>query len=351
MEVNEQFDPLLFKNVLQDVTTKLSQKGLNKPSIEKLLNPVKELISNDEFWKLQSNGLALFVADGFFKYIRLTMTPTEEIIIENSFYVTPLIPAMTSKEFFYLLVISKKQVKLFIADAFGMQYIPVEGLLQHMDDVQAEDEETTLHTANRTGSGGPNFYEISGINTVNSKANIATYLEAADDIIWKEILHNETAPLLLAGVEYLIPIYKSVTNYKNVWEDALTGSHEHEDTATLYHKAKEKMRPYFQQRVEKAIQIFGNQSATEFTSSIPSDVISATYYARVSHLFVQNGAHIWGTFNEANNELKFHDKQKAESEDLIDNAVVKTLATGGEVFLLEKEKMPADSVIAAIMRY
>ena len=50
-------------------------------------------------------------------------------------------------------------------------------------------------------------------------------------------------------------------------------------------------------------------------------------------------------------ELQLHDTQQDSSEDLIDNAVVKTLSTGGDVFLLNKEEMPADSCIAAIMRY
>jgi len=68
-------------------------------------------------------------------------------------------------------------------------------------------------------------------------------------------------------------------------------------------------------------------------------------------LFVCKGEHIWGTFDEMTNELKFHDTANESGEDLIDNAVVKTLATGGEVFLLEKEKMPAESQLAAIMRF
>ncbi|HEX8331571.1 MAG TPA: hypothetical protein VF622_03060, partial [Segetibacter sp.] len=94
-----------------------------------------------------------------------------------------------------------------------------------------------------------------------------------------------------------------------------------------------------------------NKSATELTSSVIDDVIPATYYGRVSHLFVAKGEHVWGTFDEMTNEIKIHENAEGESEDLIDNAVVKTLATGGEVFLLEKEQMPAESPVAALMRY
>jgi hypothetical protein len=156
---------------------------------------------------------------------------------------------------------------------------------------------------------------------------------------------------MIAGVEYMIPIYRSVADYNNLWDDSLTGSYEHVDTPTLYQQAKEKMQPYFEQRSVKALELYGNQSATELTSSIPADVIPATYYSRVSHLFVQKGSHIWGSFDEMSNELTLHDTQEKTSEDLVDNAVVNTLLNGGDVFLLEKEKMPADSAIAAIFRY
>ena len=51
------------------------------------------------------------------------------------------------------------------------------------------------------------------------------------------------------------------------------------------------------------------------------------------------------------NELIFHDTPDEDGEDLIDNAVVKTLANGGEVFLLDRKKMPAETQMAAVMRY
>ena len=94
-----------------------------------------------------------------------------------------------------------------------------------------------------------------------------------------------------------------------------------------------------------------NNSANGKTSSIAADVIPAAYYAQISHLFVCKGEHIWGTFDEMQNELVFHDTADEDGEDLIDNAVEKTLLNGGEVFLLEKEKMPAETQIAAVMRF
>jgi hypothetical protein len=152
-------------------------------------------------------------------------------------------------------------------------------------------------------------------------------------------------------VEYLIPIYKQVAKYKPIWDDAITGSYEHENISTLYQLARGKMEPYFQERITKALNAYGNQSATELTSSIPDDIIPAAHYGRVSQLFVAKNEHIWGTFDEMNNILTVHAEQEEDDECLIDKAVIKTLLTGAEVFILPPDKMPAGSKLAALMRY
>lgn len=353
VEVNEHFDPLTFKQALQEAAVALKNKGYHQGHIDKLLEPGYALLQDDAFWLRMTGGIAVFIADNYCRFIKLPMGVKREVMVNHTFYVTPLTELLARKEYFYVLVISKKQVKLFRADAFGMEYIPVQGLPEGMMDAQApdKDDETTFRMGGRGGTGGANFHGIGGGNNADDKQKIATYFEAADDVIWKEVLHTETAPLLLAGVEYLVPVYKSVSDYKHVCEEALTGSHEREDIPTLHKQAMEKMSYYFKQRFKKAVDMYGNQSATSLTTSIIDDIIPAAHYGQVSHLFVRKGEHVWGTFDEMNNELKLHASGDEGGRDLLDAAVVRTLLSGGEVFAVEKEEMPADSLLAAILRY
>ena len=356
VEVNEQFDRIGFKSILNTVEQQLRERGLKKEVIQNLLKPGFDLIKEEDFWKNQAEGLAVFIANGFFKFIKMPATPEQQIVIESTFYVTPLIPILTTNEYFYLLVISKQTAKLFRANAFGMYAVPVE-VPQGIEEVKriyGSDASTY-----RSGDSGrraqatsiPGQTHGSGGGNPDGKDNLATYFEAVDDILWEKVFNKENVPLLLAGVEYEIPIYKSVCNYHNVWDQALTGSREHQTIPVLYHDAKELMKPYFEQKQIKALESFGNKSATQLTSSIVSDVIPAAYYGRIAQLFVCKNCELWGTFDEMSSELQLHDMQMETSEHLIDNAVVKTLATGGEVFLLNRDQMPMGSEIAAIMRY
>lgn len=353
VEVNEKQDAILLKNTLKDVASRLGAQGIETARIEQLLTPAYGLLQDDRFWGRMRKGLAIFIADGYFKYLKMRVTPQHEGVCQKRFYMTPLIPLLTCTTYFYLLVISKQKCKLFRADAFGMEYIDVPGLPDEMLDVKrlSGKDASTFRAGVSSGSGGANFHGMGGGNP-DQKDTIAVYFEAVDDIIYKEILHHENAPLLLAGVEYLIPIYRAASDYHNICPETLTGSHEHDEPNRLYAQAREIMAPYFAQAQEKALTMFANQKATPLTTSMEGDVIPAAYYGRVSHLFVRSGARIAGRFDEINAVLDLDNYDEESQENLVDMAVIKTLTQGGEVYVLPGEQMPSESTaLAAVLRY
>ncbi|MDB5231590.1 MAG: hypothetical protein JWN76_2395 [Chitinophagaceae bacterium] len=352
VEVNENQDFIRFKTALQKVTLDLSRKGVPQDKIERWLEPGYELVRTDEFWKGMSGGLAVFIADGFFKYIKMRSEPAEEVYVNSSFYVTPLLPLMMCKDYFYLLVISKKQSKLYKVDSFGIEYIDIPEIPNGVEDWVRLEEKESDALFRQGGKGGTGSASFHGHNSrLDQKQSIALYLEEVDDTIWKERLHTETVPLVLAGVDYLVPIYKSVTDYKQVWEEALTGSYEHRQLGELFAASRQLMQPYFEREKKDALERYGNKSAGALTSSIIDDVIPGTYYGQVGTLFVAKNEKLWGTFDEVKNELIIHESRNDNSEDLLDKAIIKTLLNGGEVYMLEKEQMPAESPVAALLRY
>ena len=353
VEVNKQKGFIKFKNKLQQLTALLKERNLEQLEIERLMKPAYDILRKEEFWSNLSQGLAVFIGDDFFKYITLPILPQDEILVNSTFYLTPLIPVMTSEEYFYVLVLSKKQAKLYRADAFGIQYVPVPELPRGVEDVvrfEEKDDQDLFRTDSGGAGSGANYHGI-GTGRPDEKRNLAMYFDEIDETLWKEILNKENVPLLLAGVEYLIPIYKQVAKYKPIWDEAITGSHEHEDMNALYQQARTKMEPYFNQRVSRAFNAYKNQSATELTSSIPDDIIAAGHYGRISQLFVSKGEHIWGSFDEMNNALTIHTAKEKDDECLVGKTIIKTLLNGGEVFILPAGKMPATSQLAALMRY
>lgn len=352
MAINEHHDAIRFKNALQQAAQQLSARGYDEDAVKKWLKPGYDLFRDDTFWTQQSKGLAVFISDGYCSYLRMQQEPVEKVYINKSFALAPLIPLLVNPAYFYLLVISKNQAKLFRADDYGMSEVLIDDMPDGVEGTKRllDNSASTFRAAGGAANGGANYHGIGGGNPDN-KQNIAVYLEAVDDRLWEALLNKEHAPLLLAGVEYLIPIYRAVSDYKHLWDEALTGSHEHEDIATLYPQARALMQPYFEEPLRKALDVYGHQSATPLTSTNLADIIPAAHYGRVSYLFVVKNQEVWGTFNEQTSALTVQGASTGDNEDLFDKTVTNTLLTGGEVFIIDSHQMPAASTMAAVFRY
>ncbi len=354
IEVNEQYDLIEYKNLLQDAEAALNKRKIEEIEIKKLLKPGYDLLGNDAFWHNLPQGLAFFIADGYFQYARLPFSPQKQMLIDKKFFISPLVEAMVEPEYFYLLVMSKKQVKFFRADKFGIEHLPVDELPAGIDDVvhfEEKDDQKLFRTGGSGAGGGANYHGI-GAGKPDEKENVSLYLKEVDNTLWKSVLHNETAPLLLAGIEYMIPLYREVSHYKFIWPDAIAhGGLEREPDSALYDMAMKKMEPYFRQRLNDAMREYFNQSAKPLTSTLPSVIIPAAYYGRVKYLFVAKDEHIWGRFDEQNNLLFMDKEQKGDDDCLVDQSVIRTILNGGEAFLLTRENMPDQSTLAAVMRY
>jgi hypothetical protein len=354
VEVNEQVDMTAFKSALQQVEKMLNEKGTEQSTIKSMLKPGYDLLRNNTFWVSLNNGLAVYIANGFFKYVKLPVPLVQHIRVNSSFYVSPLVPFMVRAEYFYVLDIAKRDPRFYRADSFGIEHLTVEEMPSDLDDVVhfEEKEGDTLFRAGGGGKGGANFHGMGG-GRPEHKENVAQYLEEVDDTIWQSHLNRENVPLLLAGQAFLIPIYKSVSKYKNIWSEALTGNHHQQNDNELYEEAMKVMKPFFDQPLQYALEDYGNKLATALTSSMIETIIPATYYGKVSHLFVKKGLQVCGTFNEQENKLTLQGLEGPvnEPDDLIDKAVIKTIQNGGEVYFLDADQMPNQNELAAIFRY
>lgn len=261
-------------------------------------------------------------------------------------------PGVASGLHFYVLVISKKRSKLFKGDETGLTFIEIPEMPNGIDDVVHVEEKDGQNLI-RSGSGakGGAVYHGTGSSRPDDKANIAMYLAEVDNTLRKEILRNEQAPLLLAGVGYVISAYRRISRYQNIWRSELTGSHEFDTDKDLHAAAMELMRGYFETPKHQALADYGNKSDTNLTSFIIDDIIRAAHYKRVETLFVDKRARLRGSFDETSDLLIVHASDRDGDGDLIDQTISRTLASGGKVFMLDAREMPVHRMMAAVMRY
>jgi hypothetical protein len=352
-ETLEGKDVLKFKNAIQLLEKQLAEKGFKNDKISTFLKPAKTLLNDTGFWRQQSEGLAVFIADGFFTYFKIPVQFEETTIISNKFSLKPLLPLFFEDSYFYLLALSKDQVKFYQCTRYSISEVDLEDLVpQGMEEALMYDD-PTKNLQHHSGSGGKSnaiFHGQGGGKDVQ-KTDVARYLNVVDDGIMR-LIKGEQTPLVLAAVDYLIPIYKDVSKYGNIMPDAILGNHEYGSDKELHQKAVEIVEPWFEQNKYKALNNYNENPDASLVSASPERIVPAAFFRQINQLFIKKGAQLWGSFDKDNSKLTLNNQQKDGSVDLLDEVAVQTFINGGEVYELSEEEMPdKTSAVAAVLRF
>ncbi|MFN7116185.1 MAG: hypothetical protein ACK4TA_05260, partial [Saprospiraceae bacterium] len=190
-----------------------------------------------------------------------------------------------------------------------------------------------------------------GSGRADDDDEIRQYLRAINNGL-KEILHNEKAPLIIAGVEYLFPIYQEVNDYAHLYPEFIRGNTENLPQTTLHERAWELVAPHFQQEKTESLEQFGQFLAYEKASNLLQDIIPAAVNGRVETLFLAKQGDVYGIFVPATQEVRLDEEKTLTNASLLNMAAVQTFLQQGTVYVLESEEMPSEDTLAsAIFRY
>jgi hypothetical protein len=169
----------------------------------------------------------------------------------------------------------------------------------------------------------------------------------------KDLLEEKTIPMILAGVDYLVPLYRQASSYHNLLNDSIPGNSDREDLKELHEKAWKIVKPIFEESQKKAFEKYEQLDGQEsnLANSDLIAVVKAAVFGQVETLFVPLGVHTWGRFDTEKNEVFLAKEPGPEDEDLFDYAVSETILNSGQVFAVPPERMPGKGGIAAILRY
>lgn len=346
-------DALVLKNAISDVEKKLtaSFQHLNQADINSLLNPAKELYEDSKFWLNQSDGLAIFLSKDFFSYYQVPKKFNQYSYVGSEFQLTPLVPFIKQKMRFFLLDLNQHAIRLFECLDYSITQIEVQDVMPiNIEEALPEEHHsTTLQFHSTNGKGA--VYHGQGGHKSELPKDLEKFFRLVNDGIEK-LLHDEKVPLLLAGVDYLIPIYKSVSTYNFLVEDRhISGNIQDEDLVLLHEKATSHMKPIFEEGKQKLIDRYNEISYSELGTNQLEEAVKAAHNGRIDTIFIKEGAYYWGNFDKQSQTVTLSE-EGTNSVDLINAIVRQCVANSSAVYLLEEEDMPSENAeVCAILRY
>jgi hypothetical protein len=186
----------------------------------------------------------------------------------------------------------------------------------------------------------------------NKKADLLRFFRAIDNALWELLREEERAPLILAGVGYYHPIYRSVSRYPYVAEQGVEGNFEQASLDDIHTKVRPLVSELCRRREEEALREYGRLASRGQGIDNLHAIARAAVRGQVRQLLVAEGAHCWGMLDRANGTIVRHPiQQDTRDDDLLDDLAECVLVRRGEVLLIPAAQMPTASPVAALLRW
>ena len=380
MEVNNGVDASLLKSHYHDLKKQLKEdKGLSDQEANNLLSPIGELIDDNNFWRQQTEGLAIFLGDNFFEYYQLNYPVDEYSSLSTGFYLMPLVSVFNDDDRYFILSLSLNGVRLLEATRYNVREI--EGgtfMKKGIEEVYKEyDFEKGIMNQSSSqgggypgpgsvpkGGGGPNptgnkggaNFHGHGAGTTDKNENdqlTVEYLHNVEDEL-KEHIPNDRVPVILAGVDSLHTAFKDSVKSFNVYEKGISGNYERESAEDLHKMSVELIDGYLASNRNEQKENYRALAGTGKASYNIDDIAPAAVDGRIDTLFVVKGSHKWGVINRSDNTVNLRNEKDTGAQDLVSKAAVETVLNGGHTYFVEKDHLPEqvdEAELAAVFRW
>jgi hypothetical protein len=279
------------------------------------------------------------------------------VLVSDRFHLKPLLPLLSGDGRFYVLALSQNEVRLLLGARYHITTIDLEDVPESLaealrfDDPEKQQQFHTATASSGTPGGRPAVFHGHGVSSDDKQSNLLRYFQQIDRGLQSLLPYDEPVPLVLAGVEYLLPIYHDANHYPYLMDQGVTGNPEEMSPAELHERAWAIVHPHFEQSRQEARARYEQLANTDQASGDIRTILPAAHYGRVDTLFVALGRQQWGRFDPDTNTIQLRAEPEPEDEDLLNTAAIQTMSNGGTVFAVEPDDMPDQLPLAAIFRY
>jgi hypothetical protein len=341
-------DRLLLDNVVREAREVLTAGGMRSPDVERLLEPVVAQWTRPDALARTADGLAIFVGAGVSQAYRVAYPLRPLVVVGEAFHVGPLAPAVVGDESFWLLALSRNQLRLWWAGDGVMDEwdLAGAGVPTSQDAALAYEEHGEQLQSRATAAGrqgGAPVYHGHGGMADDHHPGFERYVRVVSPGL-EAVLAADSAPLVVAAVGDDAARFSSVSPLGRRVAGVVPGSPDRVDRRQLHRAARLLIVERARRRVadvrHRAVE--DRRIATD-----PPAVVTAATEGRVASLLVERGAEVWtGTAEPASGRSV---ERRLDEVDLVGVAVAATLRHGGEVLIAGPDEL--DGPMVAHLRF
>ncbi|MEU4765611.1 hypothetical protein AB0H12_20370 [Actinosynnema sp. NPDC023794] len=192
------------RNLGDAAADQLRSGGVGRDAVEAIEDQVADLVEDDEFWRFQARGLAVFATPESLTTFRLPNHLTTAVEVSDRFHVKPLLRSITFPQAAFLLVLAQGSVRLLKV----LHDLPA-------DEVKVPDMPSDVASAVGKSSIADRAPVRRLQGSEGQKVRMRQFARKVDQAL-RPVLAGGDVPLVLAAVEPLNSIFRSVCSYPHL---------------------------------------------------------------------------------------------------------------------------------------
>lgn len=344
--------PLRLRAAIDEARGILSSNGTH--GVDDVLGPLEALIGDQDFWRHQADGLALFASRDFGRLYRLPVRMPDMVVVGPTFHTRPLIEFLQAPERFWVLSVTQNEVRMWegsISEMAPVNLAAVPGSLQEALGTEVVVDRLNLRSPRGRGS-APVFHGH-GAGKDDTKQELEKFFRAVDAGV-RDLLADEIGPIILAAVDYYHPIYHSISKLENLTDQGIVGSVSGWDEARIHAAAWPIAQRSVEDKLDVALDLWEKSYGRGKTESELAAIARLAVAGRIRLLLTEKGRTVWGRFDRTSGDSEIIREGGTDPDgdavDLLDELAEVTIQYGGRALVLPAEKMPTAKGIAAVLR-
>ncbi|MEO0532062.1 MAG: hypothetical protein AAF266_16030 [Planctomycetota bacterium] len=353
-------DPIRLKNRIADAEARLDEFGDEADALREPLRELRERCDleseeNQEFWRHQEDGLAILLAEGQARTLKLSVETPEETVVAHRYYVRPLIKAVGRDGEYAVVAVSRNGVRFLEGSKRGLSETEIDDLPESLRAVVGGDEQKgfNLHSIQNAGrAGGEDAVPHGHVDKDEFEALKRYFNEIAEAV--DEALHVDPRPIVFAGVDELFPYFRDACKGTRLElaDEHVAGNPDDASPEQLHEKAWPAAAACHAERAKSLIAQYREQEHGDTATSDLREIVTAAENGRVESLILESNCRAVGSYDPTQRRVQVDEADRGDGIDLVDLAAAKTLNSGGRVTVLDADQFDfAESGVAAVLRY
>ncbi len=328
-----------FKNLGAQAVTQLRASDLDAGAVTELEDVLEDLAEDEAFWMRQANSLAVFATSAGARTFRLPNRLTSMTEVSDRFHVKPLLRAVTFPQAAFVLALSQNGARLV---EVAPDAAPVE--------VRVPDMPRDAASAAGKASLGDRSADRRIQGSEGLKVRLRQYTRRVEEAL-RPVLSGHDLPLILATTDPLGTMFRAVSTYPHLVEQAIAGNPDETTDVELADASRSVLDEVYAQDLADLRARYEERVPQGRGSDDLAAIARAATFGAVDTVFLDIDETIPGFLGEEDGTLTIDEADDAVNYGVLDEIARRVLLARGRVLAVRREDIPGGGPVAAILRY